>query len=134
MSDYDPVQLASGLRDRLLALNVGPVVVGPLVNAADLATGLQPYPLSDDIGSGQILLGVQVNMRDTATAGVAGLLARQEKIYRSMVALQGATVNGIPVVTTWRQSSAGPTGLDDQGRPRIADTYWLRSDRSGFAG
>lgn len=126
--------LAGGLRERLLALNVGPVTVGPLTGGPDKAVWLQPYPLSDDIGSGGVLLGVQVNIRAGQLDGVAELYDRQEMIYRSMVALQGATVNEVPVVTTWRQSSAGPAGLDGQGRPQLADTYWMRSDRLGITG
>lgn len=134
MTDFNVLDLASGLRDRLLALNVGPVTVGPNIGGPDVAVWLQPYPLSDDIGSGGVLLGVQVNIRAGQLDGVAELYRRQEKIYRSLVALQGATVNAVSVVTTWRQSSAGPVGLDGQGRPMLADTYWMRSDRLGITG
>lgn len=122
----DPFMLLCGVRDRLQANGVGPVVIGPLQGNGP-CVGLTWVPLIDDPTTGDVLAGVQVRTRGDAKAGAQPLLDRQEDIF-SVLTFEDTEIGGVVVAACWRQTSA-PMHLDSQGRPEVFDTFYLRTDR-----
>lgn len=125
--------LVAGIRDRLLALEIQPVVIGPLKDTPDQCVGLTPYPVDDDLDTGTVLQAVQVVVRGTSTGGVQPVLDLQDAILDAIGSIRQDTISGIPVSVAWRHISA-PIAPDGRGRPEIRDTYYLRTDRLGIAG
>jgi hypothetical protein len=126
--------LLAGLRTLLLAAGVTPVQMGLFTPAnPDACTAIIPYPITDDLETGTVLQAVQVVIRGAATAGVQPVLDTQDNALAVLGNLRDRTVGGIHVTLCWRQTSA-PLSPDGSGRPEIRDTYYLRTDRLGYAG
>lgn len=125
--------LTAGLRDLLIALDIGPVVIGPLKETPDACVGLTPYPIDDDLDTGTVLQAVQVHVRGTTTGGVQPVLDTQDLILDAIGNIRMDVIGGISTAVAWRQMSA-PLAPDGRGRPEIRDTYYLRTDRLGTAG
>jgi hypothetical protein len=126
--------LARGLRTLILEVGAPSVVIGPLqlAKVADVV-GITPYPIDDNSETGEILTAVQVRIRGSVSAGTQPVLDLQEVIWHALCMPESLEFNNITVIEAWRQMSA-PLGLDPQGRPEVADTYYLRSDRLGRSG
>lgn len=124
----------TGLRALLIEAGHGPVIIGPSAdNSPDGVVILTPYPLVDDVSSGDVLLGVQVRIRGTAKAGQQPVIDRSESILLILGQLRQTEIaDGVIVAVCWRNSSA-PISRDSTGRPEISDSYYLRTDRLGTA-
>lgn len=135
------IELAAGIRTILLPVVApAPVQIGPWPEILtdgepfpDAAVSITPYPVDDNDETGQYTRAVQVRMRGGLGHGVDELYATQDAIWNAIVLPMSLRFTNLTVVMAWRQMSA-PLGLDAQGRPEIADTYYMRSDRLGRTG
>lgn len=135
------VELATGIRAILQPVaSPAPVQIGPWPEKLatgepfpDAAISITPYPVDDNDETGQYTRAVQVRIRGGLGQGVDELYATQDAIWDAIVLPASLRFTTLTVVMAWRQMSA-PLGLDAQGRPEIADTYYMRSDRLGRTG
>ena len=133
--------IANGIRDILIPIvDPDPVQIGPwppkLTNGTafpDRAVSMTPYVVEDNDETGQYVRAVQVRIRGRQGESIADLFDRQDAVWAAIVEPTALVFPTLTVVMAWRQMSA-PLGLDAQGRPEIADTYYLRSDRLGRSG
>lgn len=109
------------------------VVLGALSDADDIAVGITPYPIDDDMATGTVLQAVQILVRGNIIGGIKPVLDMQDDVFDIVANLRNTRINTIPVLVAWRQMSA-PIAPDGRGRPEIRDTYYLRTDRLGYAG
>lgn len=128
--------VALGFKELLTPIAAGNrVIVGPLAPDIEGAISLTPYPLEDDSETGTILSALQVRIRGTKTGGTTPVLLLQDAVWDAICLPETLTfaASNTAIIMAWRQMTA-PLGLDAQGRPEIADTYYLRSDRLGRSG
>jgi hypothetical protein len=132
--DHYTSGLTLGLRDLILEAGAATVVIGPMQLAkVDNVVAITPYPIEDNSETGEIITAVQVRIRSSVSSGTKPVLDLQEDIWNAICMPESLEFNDITVIMAWRQMSA-PLGLDPQGRPEVADTYYLRSDRLGRSG
>lgn len=100
----------------------------------DRAVALTIYPSEDDADTGTVLFAAQIRFRGATSDGSLAMLDRQDAVF-DLLAMRRPVIEtpDLTVVLAWRQIAA-PLGLDAQGRPEIADTYYCRTDRLGLYG
>lgn len=131
------MNLAEGVRALLLTV-ASAVQIGAMVEEVENMVAIVPYPLTDDLQTGVVLEAVQVHVRGTKTGGVRPVLNLRDQIldllaFGTMAMPRGRDIGGVHVSACWRQI-APPIAPDSRGRPEIRDTYYLRTDRLGYAG
>ena len=126
--------ILSGLRTIITAATGATVVMRhPLDQDPDALVCIVHYPIDDDMQTGTVLQAVQVMVRGSKTGGDLPVLNTQDDILDLLGNLRDAIVGGIHVMACWRNTSV-PITSDDHGRSVIRDTYYLRTDRLGYAG
>lgn len=103
------------------------IVVGLLPQDLASAIALTPYVVQSKPGQTDTIIGVQIRIRagDRHPLGATGI---SEQIFTVLDGAHHITVNGIHITLAWRTIST-PPAPDENGRPVLADTYYLHAAR-----
>lgn len=107
------------------------IVFGKIPPLPAQCIGITPYPVSDDPGGGDGILGVQFWIRAPGR-DVRPVLNIQDTIRGALNGLQQYTLNGHPISVSWLQVTS-PQGTDEAGRYQAADTYYFAINRPSAA-
>lgn len=107
------------------------VTVGQVPDKPLQAIGISPYPVSDNPGGGDGVLGVQFWMR-SPNRDIRPVLNMQDAIRDALNGLQQYTLGGHPISVSWLQVTS-PQGTDQAGRYQAADTYYFAINRPSAA-
>lgn len=121
---------AKALR-QLLVAELGEVVQigGWVTTNPNRAMALTVYPSSDDPVTGDVEFAAQLRIRGAMGESPLAMLDRQEEAWSVLCERHPVVDTDVLTVIAARRQVTAPLGLDAQGRPEIADTYYLRTDR-----
>lgn len=104
------------------------ITQGTIPQSPDRIVCLTPYPVSEEPGSQDVIVSIQVRCRGTRDPSVVDDLA--DAVRELLHGLTSVVLGGIGVSQVWRNSTA-PLGPDQLGRYERTDNYYVQAARPG---
>lgn len=103
------------------------ITVDVLPQQPDKAIALSLYPVQDDTGTTDSIVGLQCRIRGKANNRITDKDIL-DALFNTLHDLTHVTIGGIPIVRIWHQSGAN-LGPDTMNRPEHTANYYLQLTR-----